>query len=76
MQYIIPDKAYDILKWVGLIVLPAVAAFIGTVGTAAGWDGTNLTVTVVTAVGTLLGAVLGVSAVTGKPVEPNEGGDQ
>lgn len=72
MQYIIPDKAYDILKWVGLIVLPAVAVFIGTVGTAAGWDGTNLTVTVVTAVGALLGAVLGVSSATGKPVEPDE----
>ena len=72
MQYIIPDKAYDVLKWVGLIVLPAVAAFIGTVGTAAGWDGTNLTVTVVTAVGALLGAVLGVSSATGKPVGPDE----
>ena len=76
MQYIIPDKVYDVLKWVGLIVLPAVATFIGTVGTAAGWDGTDMTVTVITAVGILLGAVLGVSAVTGKPVEPNEGGDQ
>lgn len=75
MQYIIPDKAYDILKWVGLIVIPAVAAFIGTVGTAAGWDGTNLTVTVVTAVGTLLGAVLGVSTVTGKPVGSDEEGE-
>lgn len=72
MQYIIPDKAYDILKWVGLIVLPAVAAFVSTVGTAAGWDGTNLTVTVVTAVGTLLGAVLGVSAATGKPTETDD----
>lgn len=72
MQYIIPDKAYDTLKWVGLIVIPAVAVFIGTVGTAAGWDGTDLTVTVVTAVGTLLGAVLGVSAATGKPVETDE----
>lgn len=68
MQYIIPDKAYDILKWVGLIVLPAVAAFIGTVGTAAGWDSTDLIVTVITAVGTLLGTILGVSAVTAKEV--------
>lgn len=76
MQYIIPDKAYDILKWVGLIVLPAVAAFIGTVGTAAGWDGTNLTVTVVTAVGALLGAVLGVSSATGKPAGSDEKEEQ
>ena len=64
MDYIIPNKAYDVLKWVGLIVLPAVSAFVGTVGTAAGWDGTNLAVTIITACGTLLGAILGVSAVT------------
>lgn len=75
MQYIIPDKAYDILKWVGLIVLPAIATFIGTVGAAAGWGGTDLAVTVVTAVGILLGAVLGVSAATGKPVGPDEKGE-
>lgn len=72
MKYLIPDRAYDILKWAGLIALPAVATFIGTVGTAAGWDGTNLTVTIVTAVGTLLGSVLGVSAATGKPTETDD----
>lgn len=72
MQYIIPDKVYDVLKWVGLIVLPAVATFIQTVGTAAGWGATDLTVTVVTATGTLIGAVLVASAATGKPVEPDE----
>ena len=66
MEYIIPDKAYDILKWVGLIVLPAVATFVGTVGTAAGWVETDLAVTVITAVGTLIGAVLGASAATAR----------
>lgn len=73
MKYIIPDKVYDVLKWIGLIVIPAVATFIGTVGSAAGWADTELTVTVVTAVGTLMGAVLGVSAATGKPADPEEG---
>ena len=34
MQYIIPDKVYNILKWVGLVALPAIATFVGTVGTA------------------------------------------
>mgnify|MGYP000345522167 CR=1 FL=1 len=55
MQYIIPDKVYDILKWVGLVALPAVATFVGTVGTA------------VTATGTLVGALLGVTTATAKP---------
>lgn len=69
MEYIIPDKVYDVLKWVGLIVLPAVATFVGTVGTAMNWEPTNIAVTVITAAGTFLGAVLGVSSKTAKPIE-------
>lgn len=66
MDYLIPDKVYDILKWVGLIALPAIAAFVGTVGTAVGWDGTNLCVTIITACGTLVGALIGVSSVSAR----------
>ena len=66
MDYLIPNRVYDILKWVGLIVLPAIAAFVGTVGTAAGWDGTNLCVTIITAAGTLVGALIGVSSVSAR----------
>lgn len=62
MQYLIPDRLYQVLKWVGLIVLPALATFIQTVGTAAGWGATDLVVTIVTATGTLIGAVLVTSA--------------
>lgn len=66
MQYILPDKAYNILKWVGLVALPAIATFVGTVGTAVEWEPTTIAVTVITAAGTLVGALLGVSAATGK----------
>ena len=66
MDYLIPDNVYDIMKWAGLIVLPAIAAFVGTVGTAAGWDGTNLCVTIITAAGTLVGALIGVSSVSAR----------
>lgn len=66
MRYIIPDKAYDILKWVGLVALPAVATFVGTVGTAVEWPQTSIAVTVITASGTLVGALLGVSHATAK----------
>lgn len=68
MQYIIPDKVYDILKWVGLVALPAIATFVGTVGTACGWEFTGITVTVITAAGTLVGTLLGVSHATAKEV--------
>lgn len=33
----IPSRVYDILKWLGLIVLPALALFVSTVGPAWGW---------------------------------------
>ncbi len=47
--YLIPDRVYDVLKWVGLIALPALAVCVQTIGTAAGWTGTDLTVTILTA---------------------------
>ncbi len=63
MQYIIPDKVYNILKWVGLVAIPA----IGTVGHAVEWAPTTIVVTVITAAGTLVGALLGVTTATAKP---------
>ena len=32
LDYLLPDKAYEILKWVALIALPAVAWLVGAVG--------------------------------------------
>ena len=66
MQYLLPDKAYNILKWVGLVALPAVGTFVGTVGTAVNWELTTIAVTVITAAGTLVGALLSVSHATAK----------
>lgn len=71
MNYILPEKVYKIGKWAGLIAIPAVATFIGTVGTALGWEGTSVCVIIVNAVSTLVGALLGVSQATAK--ETGEG---
>lgn len=64
--YLIPNKVYDVLKWVGLIALPASAVCVQTIGTAAGWTGTDLTVTILTALGTLVGALIGASTIKAK----------
>lgn len=72
MEYMIPDKVYAVLKWAGLIALPAVAAFTGTVGMALGWEHTDVAVTIITATGTLVGALLGVSATRAKITESKE----
>lgn len=64
-DWLLPDKAYDVLKWVGLIVCPAFATLILAVGGAIGWADAQTAAVIVTAVGTFIGAVIGVSAVKG-----------
>ena len=74
MTYIVPEQIYQVLKWVGLIALPALAVFVSTVGQAWGLDAGTLNAVVATlnALGVLVGALLGISQATGKP----EGGDE
>ena len=61
--WLIPDKAYDVLKWVGLVVLPALSLFVGTVGPAWGWTHVDAIVTTLNALGILAGTLIGVSAI-------------
>ena len=55
------NKTYNILKWIAIVGLPPIAAFVGTVGTATNWEYTSIAVTIITALDTLLGALVGVS---------------
>ena len=66
MSYLIPDKLYNVLKWACLILLPAVATAIGAIGAAFGWDMTETIVGAITALTTVLGGIIGVSAATAK----------
>ena len=66
------NKTFDVLKNVALIVIPALATFIGVVGKALEWQNTDITVIIVTAVGTFLGTVLGVSNRTYKMFSSDE----
>lgn len=72
MEYLLPDRAYQVLKWAGLVLVPALATLLGAVGTAWGWPHLTAIVTTVTAIGTFIGALVGVSAATGKPTEDTE----
>jgi hypothetical protein len=73
MNYIVPDKAYKALKWAGLIACPAMAVFVGTVGPVWGWPNVDAWVTTINAAGVLVGALLGISAVTARPSD--DGGE-
>ena len=57
----LPDKVYDILKWVVIIVLPAAATLYKALSGVWGWPYANEVVTTITAVDTFLGAVLCIS---------------
>ena len=73
-EYLIPSNLYEVLKWVGLIALPAFAAFVGAVGPAWGWQNVDSIVLTLNASGVLIGALIGVSAATSKQVD--EGKEQ
>ena len=55
------NKAYDILKWVTLIALPALIAFYGVVGSTCNIPYTEQVLTIAVAFDTMLGALIGVS---------------
>lgn len=64
-SWLIPDKAYDVLKWVGLIVCPASATLMLTIGEAWGVPFAGEIATTIVALGTFVGALIGASAVKG-----------
>ena len=60
----LPDKIYDILKWISTVVLPALATLVLAIGQI--WNVTVWTVPIgatIAAVATFMGAVLGISSI-------------
>ena len=55
------NKTYDILKWIALIVLPAIATLYSGLANIWGFPYGNEIVCTITAIDTFLGALLGVS---------------
>ena len=62
-NWLIPDRLYDILKWVAIIVMPALSTFIVGLGGIWSLPYAGQVAATVTAVGVLLGAFLGLSSV-------------
>ncbi|MBM7711497.1 phage holin [Enterococcus dongliensis] len=57
----IQNKTFETLKWIALIVIPALATFVGLIGKAINWQYTDIAVIIITGLSTFLGTVLGVS---------------
>ena len=60
-DYLLPGRVYDILKWLALIALPAVAWLVGAVGPQWGLPHCGELVTTINAIGLFVGALIGVS---------------
>lgn len=56
------NKTYDILKWIALILLPALATFYAAIAAVWGMPYTEQVVGTITAVDTLLGTLLKISS--------------
>ena len=65
-NYLLPDKAYQVLKWLALIALPALAVFVHVVGLAWGLPYVDQIVTTLNALAVLVGASIGVSELRAK----------
>ncbi len=57
------NKTYDILKWIALVVLPAVATLYFALSGIWGFPYGEQIVGTITAVDTFLGAILGISSI-------------
>lgn len=57
----LPNSVYDILKWIALVVIPAVATLYGALAPTWGWPYAEQIVYTLTAIDTFLGALLGIS---------------
>lgn len=60
----LPDKVYDVLKWVGLVAFPAIGTFYANVGPLWGWPNVEAVKNTCLELGLLVGALIGLSAIS------------
>lgn len=71
----LPNKWYDILKWVAMVLIPAVQTLIFTLGQLLGFDAT-VVCGILAAVHTFLGALIGVSTFNYNKEQREDGKDE
>jgi len=77
MKQILPDKVYDILKWVAIIALPAFSVFYAKIGAVWGFLYTEQICETLDACGLLLGALLCISTIqyVANKADSDDGGE-
>ena len=62
----LPDKVYDILKWICLIFTPAIITFITTIFTLYNIPNVEIVTGTIAAIATLIGTLIGISTISYK----------
>lgn len=76
METLLSDKTYNILKWIALILLPAVGTLYFALAGIWGFPYGEQIVGTITAVDTFLGVILGISSSQYKQAEPDQRNDE
>ncbi len=71
MKFELNDRVYDVLKWLALIALPALAVLYNALAGVWGWPCANEVSTTINAVIAFIGTIIGISTAQYK----KEGGD-
>lgn len=66
------NKVYDILKWIALVFLPAFIVLVGVILNALNVANANIIITILTAIDTFLGSILGISNINYNKKVENE----
>lgn len=61
-----PNKVYDVLKWITLVFLPALTTLTGVILNTFNVSCADIVLTIMTAVTTFMGAILGISNINYK----------
>ena len=65
-DWLLPNRGYDVLKWLALIVLPAIGVLVQTLGPVWGWTWADPVATTINAVALTIGVVIGASTLKAK----------
>ena len=68
----LPDKVYDILKWISLTFLPAIAALYYGLGNIWGFPYIEQIVGTIAVIETFIGALIGLSTISYNKSKENE----
>ena len=60
------NKVYDVLKWITLVLLPALTTLVGVILNCFNVGCTDIVLTIMTAITTFMAAILGISTINYK----------